>query len=286
MRESAHPKRGPSMRLPRLKPRVGFTLIELLVVIAIIAVLIALLVPAIQKVREAAGRTACNNNLKQLGIALHNYYDSRKAFPPGSGGPQANRRLSTHVFLLPYLEGDAVSHMIWDEFPVTYGTTTYTAMPVPWDQNFDPWGYKFQRPGFHCPSDTPAWDKRGGRTEMIASTNYMTCRGDLITGTGDNNQAPLKRGMFHNNRGNPLLWDVKMKDITDGLSNTIAMSERVFRINPRSILGNIVENQGAALYTNPSICRATTANGTEYLASIQPSPYFGGVRFNDGMAQF
>ena len=139
----------------------------------------------------------------------------------------------------------------------------------------------------HCPSDTPQYDNRGGLTEMIASTNYMTCRGDLVTGTGDGNAAPMKRGMFHNTpRSNPQSsWGVRHSDIVDGLSNTIAMSERVFRYGPRTVLGNIVDNEGAELATNPSICLATFSGG-EYLPSVKLDTYFGGVRFNDGMCQF
>jgi prepilin-type N-terminal cleavage/methylation domain-containing protein/prepilin-type processing-associated H-X9-DG protein len=128
MRRISTPRKAPPQRGKILaRKNAGFTLIELLVVIAIIAVLAALILPAVQQAREAARRTQCQNNLKQLGIALHNHVDAKKFFP-SSTRPAATGtvRVGALVFLLPYMD----KATLWDRYDLTVNWSAAGNLPV------------------------------------------------------------------------------------------------------------------------------------------------------------
>ncbi|WP_437222161.1 DUF1559 domain-containing protein [Planctomicrobium sp. SH661] len=189
--------------------RFGFTLIELLVVIAIIAVLIALLLPAVQQAREAARRSQCKNNLKQLGLALHNYLDAYTVFPMGGITMAAGGSYSPQARLLPFLEGANLANLIdydftYDKQPGNTAGVKVSAVKIP---------------VFHCPSETqivPTLDSTDGSVKHWPIC-YAGNAGEWLV--WDATSKIIGSGAFgQNSRLSP-------RDFTDGLSNTLMMSE-------------------------------------------------------------
>lgn len=244
--------------------RVGFTLIELLVVIAIIAILIALLLPAVQQAREAARRTQCKNNLKQIGLALHNYHDVfnvftyRKGGTIGLGNTARNdgnyNRLSGMVSLLPYLEqaplwnlwmaGDPTNTLGWNPVPVG-GAAPWSAWPQ-WN--------KGQIPVLRCPTDPGILTAKG-------TCNYAFSTGDFITNNQNANQV---NGLFASNTSGTAAKHYGIRDCLDGTSNTIAFSERVqanFNAGgkPGADIREGALTNVAGITTSPGACLAATA---------------------------
>jgi len=202
----------------------GFTLIELLVVIAIIAVLIALLLPAVQQAREAARRTQCKNNLKQMGLAIYNYHDTFNVFPMSallSGGPGGQRQ-SAYVQILPYMDNAPLWNLAQSggtAASVNGSTNFFNNNWVPWDGNHRVPTTKI--PAYLYPSDGDS-----SVQAPLQGTNYGTCRGDSIwenTPQWCGNGGRGLRGMFVGGNSAPAQGTRSVRDVTDGLSNTIAM---------------------------------------------------------------
>lgn len=191
------------------RSRTGFTLVELLVVIAIIGVLIALLLPAVQMAREAARRTSCANNLKQMGLALHMYHDNQGAFPPGNYGDQGFTGFSLHALLLPYVEQSTVYDQI--DFRFNYLHPNNDAVR------------NRSLQVFLCPSDPVKLPSGlGGRNNYYGNCGV----GILFSGISPTNPAdpnygmPGSDGVFYRNSATTFGM------LSDGSSNTVAFSEK------------------------------------------------------------
>jgi prepilin-type N-terminal cleavage/methylation domain-containing protein len=189
----------------------GFTLIELLVVIAIIAILIALLLPAVQQAREAARRTQCKNNLKQIGLALHNYESTHSSLPPGSiirgGTIGVTSEASPHALILPFFEQSAA----YSAFNFSESINTHASNLA---------ARQFKLPMFQCPSQpaSPGFVLPGTQCpDGCGTTNY-------VQSLGNNSNYGVVNGPF-SRRSN-----TRMRDFTDGLSNTALFAE--IRLGP------------------------------------------------------
>jgi prepilin-type N-terminal cleavage/methylation domain-containing protein/prepilin-type processing-associated H-X9-DG protein len=191
--------------------RHGFTLIELLVVMAIIAILIGLLLPAVQKVREAAARMSCSNNLKQLGLALHAYHDANAALPPGytavAAYPGTAPGWGWGTYILPYLE----QNNLFRQIDLTQSVETQAAIQQVVKT-------------YLCPSDQPPFsafaltDATGAPVCRAAPSSYTaTCGSDA-----SEVDAATGNGIFYRNSA------TRLTDITDGTSNTVMAGDRAW----------------------------------------------------------
>lgn len=199
-----------------LKKRKGFTLVELLVVIAIIGILIALLLPAVQAAREAARRMTCSSNLKQLGLAMHNYHDSHKCFPPAfmvvDETGEINGGWAWAVFLMPYIEQSPLQDKL--------SVSKYTLNRVVSDPELLPM-LQIPLDVLKCPSSkvNSMREYLGPGSEMVSTANYMGCRG-FFRYSGQTHLEKKNNGIFYGESA------TRFADITDGTSNTIALGER------------------------------------------------------------
>jgi prepilin-type N-terminal cleavage/methylation domain-containing protein len=269
----------------------GFTLIELLVVIAIIAILISLLLPAVQQAREAARRTQCKNNLKQLGLALHNYHDVHKKFPFMRGGTAGDaatsnaQSISGVVMLLPFFD----QGRLWDDIATgrnRNGAAFPRGGPSPWNGGFAPW--RAQIPGLLCPSDLQVQGNLG-------KSNYRFCVGNYLR---DNNNrhwiwswnGSRIDGMFGMFTGNGI------DQCVDGTSMTIAMGERCKGIGS-SAVGNkeIVSayalvsgmvGELATQVTDAEMCRAVVDPANRQFFTADEITHTTANRWNDGRPFF
>jgi prepilin-type N-terminal cleavage/methylation domain-containing protein/prepilin-type processing-associated H-X9-DG protein len=245
-----------SSRLPR--PRAGFTLIELLVVIAIIAILIGLLLPAVQKVREAGQRLSCQNNLKQLGLALHNYHDANERFPPGrkSVGNTEGASITTYVpdpviynlhglvLLLPYIEqgniyqqfnlNAAAGDFLGSALGYSIGSSVLASPNAIASGNAALSAYHI--PVLLCPADS-------GSSTISPSADYspdLGTTGIVATKTSYDFISSSDGVAYYNywtyaSVGNRYMFGedstTRITDVTDGTSSTLAMGEQTLALH-------------------------------------------------------
>ena len=268
---------------PSIRRR-AFTIVELLVVIAIIGILVALLLPSVQAAREAARRMSCSNNLKQLGLGIHNYHSTYKRMPihgtgptrewnnsaggafgdssPGGGGGYTRLELSYLVGLLPYVEQQNlwqdISHPLLDDANRLWSAFgPRAAQPL-----YPPWVTEI--PTYRCPSDP------GFGAPSLGRTNYAACTGDSFY-DAENGVTIWRFGRWQYETDSRQMQrarcgmrgafvprkSMRFRDIEDGLSNTMFLGEIATDLGDRDIRTHASTNNGGTLVVldNPATCR-------------------------------
>jgi prepilin-type N-terminal cleavage/methylation domain-containing protein len=262
----------------------GFTLIELLVVIAIIAILVALLLPAVQQVREAARKSQCQDHLHNLCIGVMNYEGALKKFPYRQGGTGTGgngNEGSGLTMLLPHIE----QKPLYDQIASPQGT-----IPPFGDTAADASGYALWETDidvFLCPSapDTKLIAKPYGKLNYAMSagdsSTYITpYNGTGITTASAQSARRDVRGVFGYQTAR------RVADITDGTSNTVAFAEIPTTRGGRAYLGGTVRNQGAQATDSPGFCRTLKGTNGEVLAALPNPSVAHGNRWARGVAAY
>lgn len=266
---------------PGSKRRSGFTLVELLVVVAIIAVLIALLLPAVQKVRESASRTRCQNSLHQIGIALHNYHSQQGHLPLGTMNPYGSDgvfeldRRTWFQELLPFVEQHAVweAYHVWSKAaatqPLVWANGMWNAAPLRWARV----------PNFNCPTD-PNAPKMLTSGAVDAMNNNQGWHGNYVLCAGSETFNPNRAGTPSNGSDlNGLFFfnsRIRFTDIADGTANTLMGSEILLSpdINNHDTRGRYWNNarQGGVLFSTRLPPNTSQPDRLNWCQSIPRAP--------------
>jgi prepilin-type N-terminal cleavage/methylation domain-containing protein len=267
------------MDAPTRAPRTAFTLIELLVVVAIIGILIGLLLPAVQKVREAANRMRCANNLKQMGVALHNYHDTHQSLPPGSSAAPVDSVVGTffninspnwRVRILPFVEQGGLAGKLKLDGSLSLSGHTPCAASGANAILLQLW-----IPIYRCPSNAgdpignPPNMDNGSGTQMM---DYAGIAGAYPDPAGRTRYYQSSYGQMGNNGTLLVNESLRLTDITDGTSNTMVVAEQSGLVGGQNVSASYGGGWIGARYQQ-TVSQMTTANQAFFTTGVTTVKY-------------